>query len=50
MDHTIVTICGYIACVFLAALAAIVIGFILTGKIDLRHLVSEPNHDARDHN
>jgi hypothetical protein len=46
MDHGIMTFCGYIACVFLAALAGTIIWYIWIGKIDLRQLVSEANHDA----
>ena len=45
MDH-VMTLCGYIACLFLAALAGTIIVFIWIGKIDLTYLVSETNHEA----
>ncbi len=38
--------CALLACLFLAALAAIVIIKIFTGKIDLQYLISETNGQA----
>lgn len=46
MSQTVMNFCGYVACAFLALLAGTIIWFIWTDKIDLRHLVSETNHEA----
>lgn len=46
MSQTVMNFCGYVACVFLALLAGSIIYLIWSGKIDLRHLVSEANHEA----
>ena len=46
MDHGVMVLCGYIACIFLGALAGTIVVFVWTGKIDLQHLVSEANHEA----
>jgi hypothetical protein len=46
MNAAVMTVCGYIACGFLGALALIILWFIWTDKIDLSHLLSEANHEA----
>lgn len=46
MSQTVMNFCGYVACVFLALLAGTIIYYIWIDKIDLRHLVSETNHEA----
>jgi hypothetical protein len=43
---TAASICGYVACLFLGVLAAIILIFIWTGKIDLSQLIAEANGEA----
>jgi hypothetical protein len=39
----VMNLCGFIACGFLGALAVVIIIWIATDKIDIRHLLSEAN-------
>lgn len=43
---TLALMTGWVLLVILAALAATIIYYLWTGKIDLRRLISEPNGDA----
>ncbi len=44
--NTVIMLCGYVVGVFMAVLAALILWFIFTNKIDLSALVSETNGDA----
>jgi amino acid transporter len=46
MAWTMASVCGWILCLFIAALGFILIVWIWTGKIDLSQLLSEANGDA----
>jgi hypothetical protein len=46
MQEIMLTVCGYIVCGFIGVLAAILLWFIGTGKIDLSHLLNEANGSA----
>jgi hypothetical protein len=43
---TLGLVCGYVICVFIGLLGALVIWRIVDGSIDLSRLISEPNGDA----
>ena len=42
----LVLVCGWIICIFIGLLAAIIIWMIIRGDIDLSQLISEPTGDA----
>ena len=46
MLTTLTLVCGWILCIFVGLLAAIIIWLIVRGDIDLSQLISEPNGDA----
>jgi hypothetical protein len=46
MLTTLTLLCGWILCIFVGLLAAIIIWLIMRGDIDLSQLISEPNGDA----
>ncbi|HXY49391.1 MAG TPA: hypothetical protein VEI01_08070 [Terriglobales bacterium] len=46
MVNSLASWCSLLACLFLAAVGFAVVVMIFTGRIDLRYLVSEANHEA----
>lgn len=46
MDAIIVQAAGWIITIFIGAVAAIILWYIISGKIDLKHLISESNGQA----
>ncbi|HKD85117.1 MAG TPA: hypothetical protein VKB58_10240 [Terriglobales bacterium] len=46
MLTTLTLLCGWILCIFVGLLAAVILWLILHGDIDLTRLISEPNGDA----
>jgi hypothetical protein len=46
MMETLAKFCSLVACLFIAGAGLAIIIMIFVGKIDLRYIVSETNHDA----